>query len=231
MFYKQNLHTHTKYCDGLDTPEELIIEAINKGFNSIGFSGHSFTYFNPKSYAMTKDNELKYKQEIRELQKKYKGIIDVYLGLELERYSDVDISEYDYIIGSVHYIFQNNMYLGVDYSAQKTKEIIEKYFNNDGLLFAKAYYETVFELSQCKKIDIIGHFDLVTKHLEKENLFDTDSSKYKSYALESLHAIAKYCKIFEVNTGAIARGYRTTPYPSPFIMRELYNIGCNVVLT
>ena len=26
--YKQNLHTHTTYCDGKDTPEEMILRAI-----------------------------------------------------------------------------------------------------------------------------------------------------------------------------------------------------------
>ena len=40
--YKQNLHIHTKYCDGKDTPEEMVIAACEKGFQSIGFSMHSF---------------------------------------------------------------------------------------------------------------------------------------------------------------------------------------------
>lgn len=41
----QNLHTHTCYCDGADTPEEIVVAAINKGFESIGFSGHSFAAY------------------------------------------------------------------------------------------------------------------------------------------------------------------------------------------
>ena len=36
----QNLHTHSTYCDGADTPEEMIETALEKGFTSIGFSGH-----------------------------------------------------------------------------------------------------------------------------------------------------------------------------------------------
>ena len=28
----QNLHTHTTFGDGKDTPEEMVVEAINKGF-------------------------------------------------------------------------------------------------------------------------------------------------------------------------------------------------------
>ena len=44
MTYLQNLHTHTTYCDGRDTPVEMIESAIAQGFDSIGFSGHSYTF-------------------------------------------------------------------------------------------------------------------------------------------------------------------------------------------
>lgn len=33
MMKLQNLHTHTKYCDGKDTPEEIILTAIEKGLH------------------------------------------------------------------------------------------------------------------------------------------------------------------------------------------------------
>ena len=36
--HKQNLHIHTTYADGKDKPEEIVVEAINRGFDSIGFS-------------------------------------------------------------------------------------------------------------------------------------------------------------------------------------------------
>ena len=41
----QNLHTHTTYCDGINTPEQVILTAIDKGFGAIGFSGHSYMYY------------------------------------------------------------------------------------------------------------------------------------------------------------------------------------------
>ena len=44
---KSNFHTHTVFCDGADTPEELVNEAVKKGFFALGFSGHS--YFEPDS--------------------------------------------------------------------------------------------------------------------------------------------------------------------------------------
>ncbi len=229
--YKQNLHTHTHYCDGLDSPEDVLLEAINKGFNSIGFSGHSYTNLRPNSSSMTPENTLKYKREINRLKEKYQGIIDVYCGLELDLYSNTDVCGYDYIIGSVHYLFEQGEYLSIDTSIQQSKDNVRKYFNGDGLRFARAYYETLNKLPNRAKIDIVGHFDLITKFCEKEKLFDENSSQYKSYALEALHNVANSCRIFEVNTGAIARGYKTIPYPAPFIMKELKMMGCDIVLT
>ena len=43
--YKQNLHIHTTYADGKDTPEEMVCEAIARGGDSIGFSEHSYISF------------------------------------------------------------------------------------------------------------------------------------------------------------------------------------------
>ena len=39
---KQNLHTHSIFCDGKDTIEEMTLEAISKGFDILGFSGHGY---------------------------------------------------------------------------------------------------------------------------------------------------------------------------------------------
>ncbi|MDP4119064.1 MAG: PHP domain-containing protein, partial [Bacillota bacterium] len=39
---KTNFHTHTVFCDGNDTVEELVRAAEEKGFDALGFSGHSY---------------------------------------------------------------------------------------------------------------------------------------------------------------------------------------------
>ena len=38
---KTNYHTHTIWCDGKDDPETVILSAIDKGFDEIGFSSHA----------------------------------------------------------------------------------------------------------------------------------------------------------------------------------------------
>lgn len=228
--YKQNLHIHSVYCDGKDKPEDMILCAIEKGFDSIGFSGHSYMSFNTV-LSMSLDGTADYNREIELLKEKYKEKIKVFRGIEFEMYSGVDSNGYDYVIGSVHYLKINDEYVGFDRSADEVERVINTYFDGDGMKYAKAFYETVSLLPTYGDFQIAGHFDLITKHSENRNFFDTNSKKYQNYALDALHTLAEKIKVFEVNTGAVARGYRKAPYPAPFILRELKNLGCGVVIT
>ena len=49
---KIDLHIHSTYCDGKSTLRESVDSAIEKGFATIGFSGHSYTFFD-ESYCMS----------------------------------------------------------------------------------------------------------------------------------------------------------------------------------
>ena len=72
-----NFHTHTTLCDGKNTPEEMILAALEKGFTALGFSGHGYTDFDLR-YCM-QDWE-GYLAEIRRLKEQYRGKIESYLG-------------------------------------------------------------------------------------------------------------------------------------------------------
>ena len=227
----QNLHTHTNYCDGLDTPEEMILTAMEKGFDSIGFSGHSYMYF-AEDHSMSLAGTEEYKREVLRLKEKYEGKIDIFLGLEFEMLStQVDLAGYDYLIGSSHYFDFGKRIVGFDRSAEVVKGVIDECFGGDGMKYAKAYYENLARLPEYGDFDIIGHYDLITKHSEKHDYFDTESDEYKEYAVRAAEALAGKIPYFEVNTGAISRGYRTTPYPSLFIMRELKKLGFKPVIS
>ena len=53
----------------------------------------------------------------------------------------------------------------------------------------------------------------------------------KRAALEALDALMERDVIFEINTGAISRGYRDTPYPAMFLLREWRGMGGQIILT
>lgn len=230
MKHLQNLHTHSRYCDGNDTPEEMIELAIAKGFDSVGFSGHSYMFFSP-SYSMSLEGTEEYKREITALKEKYKGQIDVYLGLELEMYSEVPTDGYDYLIGSCHYLRYGDEYVGFDRTAEEVRSVIDTRFGGDGMAFARAYYEMVTKLPECGKIDILGHFDLITKNCEKTFLFDMESKEYLDCAFGAIEHLEGKIPFFEVNTGAISRGYRTSPYPAVPLLRELKRRGFGAVIS
>ena len=230
MKYLQNLHTHSTYCDGKDTPEEIILAAIAKGHFSVGFSGHSYMHFS-KGISMSPERTEQYKKEIRALAEKYKDRIDVFCGIECEMYSEIDLSGYDYLIGSVHYFKLGETYVGFDRSQEAVREIIDTHFGGDGMKYAKEYYSTISRLPEYGNFDIIGHYDLVTKHSDNVKFFDEDSKEYKDAALSAIHALKGKIPFFEVNTGAIARGYRKTPYPAPFLVKEFKRLGFGAVIS
>ena len=60
---KINLHSHTTYCDGKNTPEEMVLAAMDRGFDVFGFSGHSYTAFD-ESYCMSRAMTDAYEQEV-----------------------------------------------------------------------------------------------------------------------------------------------------------------------
>ena len=229
MNNKQNLHIHTNLCDGNDSPIEIVEAALSAGFDSIGFSAHSYMKYS--CYLGYRDRTEEYKQEVTKLKKLYEDKLKIFLGLEVDMYSEPDTKDYDYLIGSVHYLVKENEYLGFDRGDEEVERIINEYFGGNGMKYAKLYYETLAQLPDYGKFDIIGHFDIITKHSENRNFFDETSKEYLGYAFDSAEALAGKIPLFEVNTGAIARGYRTTPYPSIPIIKMLKELGFGVVIT
>lgn len=227
---KQNLHTHTSYCDGADTPKEVIDEALKRGFTSIGFSGHSYMHYAPE-YSMSIEGTQEYIKDITRLKEDYSDKIDIFCGLEVDMYSEIDLTGYDYLIGSAHYFLIEGKYIGFDRSEQVVRDIIDNYFGGDGLEYAKEYYKTLAMLPKYGDFDIVGHFDLITKHSENTDFFDQNCKEYKKAVTNAAEALAGKISFFEVNTGAIARGYRKTPYPTEYILNLMRDLGFGAVVT
>lgn len=230
MNYLQNLHTHTTYCDGKNTPRELLDTAIRKGFDSIGFSGHSVMTYSPFS-RVTYESTAEYKKEINRLKIEYADKIKVFLGLEFDMFSDDDYSGLDYTIGSVHYLQIGNKKVGFDRDIPSMQKVIDERFYGNGMEFAKSYYRHMAELPEHYSYDIIGHFDLVNKHGRNASFFDDASKEYKTAAIEAAEALSGKIPFFEVNTGCMPRGYRNFPYPAPFIVKEMKRLGFGAVIT
>lgn len=227
----QNLHIHTTYADGKDSPEQIVLTAIEKGFSSIGFSEHTYMDFSDYPYQMTVEEMFRYEKEIRNLKEKYKGQIDIFCGLEYDLFSDVPTDNFDYLIGSVHYLDLDGKKSGFDRDAETVKNLVDNLFDGDGIRFARKYFETLTLLPEKRSFDILGHFDILTKTNEIRPFIDTSAKEYLDCGYEAIHALKGKIPLFEVNTGAIARTYRTTPYPQIEFLREFKSCSFGAVIT
>lgn len=219
-----NYHTHTTYCDGKNSCEEMVLSAIKNDMSEIGFSVHSPLPFYA-DWAISEDRLDEYKNELLALREKYKDQIKIYIGIEQDYFSKTSTEGFDYVIGSVHYIYKNGEYLSLDINADEVKNNIKKHYNGDALAYCEDYYQLVADVYNKTKCQIIGHFDLITKFNERLPLIDTNAPRYKKAVKKALDSLLKVPALFEINTGAISRGYRTCPYPQEEIMDVIAENG------
>lgn len=216
-------HVHTTFCDGKNTAEDNVLAAIEAGCSEIGFSGHS--NLPGETWTMSEQGAKEYFDTIATLREKYKGKIRVYIGIEQDYYSQAPTLPFDYIIGSVHSVKVGDKFYYVDESAEATLRAINEGFGGDPYAYCEAYYRNVKEIYEKTGCNIIGHFDLVTKFLEKSPIFSESHPRYVAAREDALAALLKTPAIFEINTGAISRGYRTTPYPSSDVIDKIAASG------
>jgi histidinol-phosphatase (PHP family) len=224
-----NYHCHATYSDGKNTPEEMVLVAIEAGSDSFGISEHYVSAV-AAEYSVKLQKESLYRAEMGELKEKYKDKIELFLGAEVD-FTSPPASGYDYIIGSVHFFEIEGQFIGIDLTAQGQIDAANKYFGGDMIALACNYYEILEKMPQKFKFDIVGHFDLVTKFNEGDKLFDTSNKRYVSAAERALEALMPTGAVFEINTGAIARGHRNDPYPSNEMIEYIGARGGSFILS
>ncbi len=222
-----NYHTHTTFCDGKNTVNEVVETAIKKGFNALGFSGHGYTPYD-ESYCI-KDFD-GYVKKVNEAKNKYKDKIQIYLGVEEDCFAPVNKSKLDYVIGSCHYINKDGVYYSIDGSYELYKKSL-KAFDGNVLAYAEEYYSTFCDYILKRKPDIIGHFDLITKYDELENNYFSNNPEYDKIAEKYLRIALKSNCIFEVNVGAVTKGYKNPPYPAENLLNVIKRSDGKIILS
>ena len=98
------------------------------------------------------------------------------------------------------------------------------------MAFAEEYYSFFCDYIVKRKPDVIGHYDLITKFDEKYPPVFFGNPEYHKMVLNFTERVANVGSIFEVNTGAISRGLRTTPYPHVDLLHLIKKQGGKVTL-
>jgi histidinol-phosphatase (PHP family) len=217
-------HCHTTYCDGNDTVDTMAQGALAAGICALGFSGHSTTYYD-MSYCMQVDEVPHYVADVLEARKRYAGQMEIYLGVEDDFHGQRPTFKRDYTIGSVHCVYANGKHYPVDYLEKFLREAVQEGFGGDFYRLTASYFQDVAQVLERTHCDVIGHFDLVAKLNERCHIFDETDRRYIHPAMEALEHLCKLGGVFEINTGAITRGYRTVPYPAEIFLRAIREFG------
>ncbi len=234
MTYLSNAHTHSTFCDGKSTLEEMVQRAIELGYTSLGFSGHSYLPMTEDDpWTMTPESTRQYIRTIHQLGQTYQDQIAIHLGLELDSFSKEDLTPYEYIIGSVHMYHDQkaDRYLSYDNGTEEFLTLYKEVFDQDPLKMAKVYYQQVLDHAKASRPSILGHFNLITKYNETLHLIDEEDPVYKKIAGDVLLEAASYSQLVEVNTGAIGRGHARVPYPNEWMLRLLVEHHVPLILT
>lgn len=227
---KYNCHTHSNFCDGNDTIEDMIKAAIKCDMKAIGISSHGPLPFETE-WNMKKEKFEEYLKIVKELKEKYKKDIDVLIGLELDylpKYgldyvNNTLLDKLDYYIGSVHYLgeFKNGYKWCVDETVEVIQRGIKENFGGNVQKALERYYSNIADLAARYEPPVIGHLDLIKKNNKNNCIFNENESWYKKIVEDCLETIRKTNCIIEINTGGRARGYTEDFYPSEWILQMI----------
>lgn len=185
---KINLHTHSTFCDGQNTLEEMVISAISKNFTVLGFSGHclypltsDFYVPEDENWHMSMDGINQYIAEIKRLKQKYSSQIEIYQGFEADFFEGKNLinaatgklignavpdkAAYealhpDFLIGAVHFVTTEKGFYTVDHKTEVIRQSLEKLYKNPvtGKIDAKAAVCDYFEAQ--RQMLKKGNFDI-----------------------------------------------------------------------
>lgn len=226
----EDFHTHTNFSDGRNTPREMAEAALSLGMARLGISDHSYTSFDTEA-CMAKERIAEYREAVAALKEEYRGRLEIFCGIEQDFYSDFPAEGFDYVIGCVHFLKLDGGYYCIDGKVETLREITERFYGGDPYGMVEEYFRAEARVVEKTRCDFIGHFDLIVKLNEKYRLFDTAHPRYVAAWQSAADALLETGKPFEINTGGIARGYCSVPYPAPDILSYLADRGARFILS
>ncbi|MDR2139319.1 MAG: histidinol-phosphatase [Tannerella sp.] len=227
-----NFHSHCNFCDGQSQAEDYVRAALAQHFRAYGFSSHSPLPFET-SWNMSADRMPEYILEINRLKEKYSGLMEIYLGLEvdyLDETCNASMPCYqslplDYRIGSLHFLpwqlplTEANM-TAIDGPFDRFAEFVKERYGGDIRRITKHYFEISMQMVEAGGFDIVGHADKIGMNGCLYPGFDPSADWYRKPFEEYVRLIAEKGYIMEVNTKNFRRKGQT--YPSPGSLKLLH---------
>lgn len=236
--WKNSLHGghSSDFCDHAhNTLQEILDAAVATGYHIFGVTEHAprveDQYLYEEERAMGWDVVFldrmfrRYALTLDRYILEYEDRLQVLKGFEIEvvppaTYAQVMLSykkelKFDYVVGSVHYV---DGWI-IDYIPHYFELALESCGGYEAL--AVKYFQTVSEMVDLIKPEVIGHFDLIRKNFPKN--FFWELPRVLDSAKMALEVIKQSDAIMDINTAAYRTGM-THPYPAPIflnIIREM----------
>jgi len=204
---RTDCHMHSSFSsDSSTSMEDMVKAAIRNRLRTICFTEHMDYNFPEKYEYDFLFNPDAYFEKYTELKNKYSDYIEILSGVELglvcgnETLCSKLVKQYpwDYVIGSVHMIYELDPYY-------------EEYWNNkDEHLCIEKYFNTVYEnLCSHDDYDSVGHLDYILRYAPNKNrtFYYKD---YKTIIDKILNHIISHGKALEINSAGYKSGLNTT---------------------
>ncbi len=228
---KIDYHTHHQRCGhAVGTLREYVEKAIELGIEQLGLSDHMpLFHIDPQQYlpevAMSRSELANYVEECYNLKREYTRQIDIRVGLEADYIEGHEREierilgdfEWDYVIGSVHFIGHNSEWDITDY------RMIHLWQGKDVADVYRHYYDKVKKAASCGLFDFIGHVDAIKRFGFQctQNTFEWEK--------EALDVIRKNDLAVELNTAGWA-AKAAEQYPSQRMLHYCREIGIPITL-
>lgn len=238
---KTNYHSHSLFCDGKSSMEEMVVAAIENNFTHWGFSSHAPVPFE-NTFAIKREDIKQYITEYKRLKEKYKEKIKLFVGMEMDFICDMqeNIEEQgknyglEYVIGSVHQVKEHNNSKEswfIDGHDQKIYDKgLEELFDNNIKRAVRTYFSQQMEMISKNRIDVIAHPDKIAMH-NRERFFNNDTSWYKDMMMSLLEEIKKHDIICEINSRGLYKKRHNDFYPSKYWWKKMKEMNIRICLS
>lgn len=223
-----NYHQHCNFCDGTDEPELYVTAALEQGVGSFGFSSHATVPFDVP-WCIKPERFDEYIARIQRIKAENSTRLPIYVGMEIDFIPNAinptmpQFNALDYRIGSVHFLCPDpERYLfEVDGTSEAYRKGMSELFGGNARKAVELYFATTRDMVLHYPPDILGHCDKIKMNNTDNAFFSEEDTWYKAAVMETIEAIAQTKVIVEVNTRGLYKKKTASPYPSPWILREM----------
>ncbi|KAF7290392.1 Histidinol-phosphatase [Mycena chlorophos] len=236
-------HSHSgQFCKhAVGSLEDVVKEAIRKGFEVYGLTEHAPRYrtedLYPEEASLTPDHLAAqfdaFLDEAHRLKNLYSSQIRLLVGVETEYITELDLDgverllqrhsgRIEYLVGSVHHV--NGTPIDFDEATFRKAESEAGSTN----AFLVAYFEAQYDMLQRLRPEVVGHFDLC--RLYTPSLRFADYPDALELAKRNIMFAIGYGALFEVNAAALRKNW-DTPYPGPDILEIILAHGGRLALS